>query len=324
MSKKTGDTLQIKRTRENVLSNFKKYCAAIFVDEAQDISNDIKSVFHALDKAGIEIHLYGDPKQDIKGFGCFREIIDSEQSVTYINNCYRCPQVHLNLSNTLANKDEVQVANKENANGCISVVFESQIDDLHSYFEAESSALCYISMTNGRFATHSIHDDSQFDALFHEVNIAINDKWKKQKTDLEIKRAAYFVTESILTEYKNTGSKSSAISHWIQNGTFDYPGKKRYAQMITAFELNDVPAENKQLVRSIESIKGLEAERCLFILTTDLAPYLFQKKVEDNRTKHLLYVALTRSSKHLLVFITKEVEAQYGQAYIKDFMSRYI
>lgn len=323
VSKKTGDTPQIKKTREKVLSNFKKYCAAIFVDEAQDISNDIKSVFLALDKAGIEIHLYGDPKQDVKGFGCFREIIDSEHStVTYINNCYRCPQAHLNLSNTLASKAEIQISGNENPDSRITALLESEID-ICSLFEKESNTMCYISKTNDRFVTNAFHGNKQFEALFHEINVAINEKWKKQKTELEIRRAAYYVTESILTDYQNKRNGSSALSRWIQNGTFDYPGGKRYAQMKTALELNDAPSENEFSVRSIESIKGLESGRCLFILTTDLAPYLFQKKTEDNKTKHLLYVALTRSSNELIILFTKEVEAQYGKTYIMEFMSQY-
>ena len=79
---------------------------------------------------------------------------------------------------------------------------------------------------------------------------------------------------------------------------------------------NDIP-----VVSSIESIKGLEAERCLFILTTDLAPYLFGKKTEDNKTSHLLYVALTRSLDNLTILVTKEVEAVYTKAAIVAFFN---
>ena len=51
---------------------------------------------------------------------------------------------------------------------------------------------------------------------------------------------------------------------------------------------------NVPVVRSIETVKGLEAKRCLFILSPDLAPYLFRINREDNKMSHLLYVALTR------------------------------
>ena len=90
---KSGDRKKIKILREKVLRRFSEYCAGIFVDEAQDIGKDVESVFEALDMAGVEIVLYGDPKQDIKGFGCFRDLmITNSSKVKYIPECHRCPQ----------------------------------------------------------------------------------------------------------------------------------------------------------------------------------------------------------------------------------------
>ncbi|MFH5185410.1 hypothetical protein ACHHV8_23695 [Paenibacillus sp. TAB 01] len=67
------------------------------------------------------------------------------------------------------------------------------------------------------------------------------------------------------------------------------------------------------LVNSIDSIKGLEGGKCLFILTTDLTEYLFQIKKEQNKTLNYLYVALTRSKKELVFLVTHEVENKYGR-----------
>ena len=64
----------------------------------------------------------------------------------------------------------------------------------------------------------------------------------------------------------------------------------------------------------------LEAEKCLFILTSDLAPYLFGQRVEDNKTSHLLYVALTRSLNSLSILVTKEVEKKYNREVIKKYL----
>lgn len=63
---------------------------------------DIYDVLSSLDNAGVEIVLYGDPKQDVKGYGCFRRIMDESSDVHYYSDCYRCPQAHLDLSNELA------------------------------------------------------------------------------------------------------------------------------------------------------------------------------------------------------------------------------
>ena len=99
--RKSVDTKGIKAVREKAMSHFNSYCSAIYVDEAQDINEDIYAILSALEHAGVEIILYGDPKQDVKGFGCFRQIIDKSSDVHYFPDCYRCPQVHLDLSNTL-------------------------------------------------------------------------------------------------------------------------------------------------------------------------------------------------------------------------------
>ena len=92
VDKKSGDNKAIKDTRKKVLSFISDYCAAIFIDEAQDIDDDVKLIIEALDKAGISIFLYGDPKQDVKGFGNYRALINNAQSVHYDSCCHRCPQ----------------------------------------------------------------------------------------------------------------------------------------------------------------------------------------------------------------------------------------
>ena len=61
----------------------------------------------------------------------------------------------------------------------------------------------------------------------------------------------------------------------------------------------------------------------MFILTTDLAAYLFKEKNDDNATKCRTYVALTRSLNYLLIYITPEVEHKYGRNYIETFFKEY-
>ena len=56
----------------------------------------------------------------------------------------------------------------------------------------------------------------------------------------------------------------------------------------------------------------------MFILTLDLAEYLWGKKRADNKTKNKLYVALTRSLEKLTILISKEVEEKYGREVINN------
>jgi len=93
-----------------------------------------------------------------------------------------------------------------------------------------------------------------------------------------------------------------------------------YAKIIQALQLTDEIDKGKIYVNSIESIKGQEGYNCLFVLTTDLAEYLFLKKTDENKTKNKLNVALTRSREKLIILVTMEVEEKYG----RDFILKYI
>ena len=151
---KSSDSKAEKEIRKKILARFSDYCAAIFVDEAQDISQDVKLILEALEQSGVEIILYGDPKQDVKGLGKFQEIIEKAPYVNYISESHRCPRKHLELSNTLAREAEQQRADEDNAEGSIGIVFESDVQDIKQFLVEGNYGLKYISMKRDRFATH--------------------------------------------------------------------------------------------------------------------------------------------------------------------------
>ena len=57
-----------------------------------------------------------------------------EQNVRYISECHRCPQLHLELSNRLVDKNEKQKSEKDS--GQLSVYYESEID-CHTLIERQ-------------------------------------------------------------------------------------------------------------------------------------------------------------------------------------------
>ena len=57
-----------------------------------------------------------------------------------------------------------------------------------------------------------------------------------------------------------------------------------YATIIQTLQVTEEKVEEKICASSIESIKGQEGYNCLFVLTRDLAEYLFSKKTGDNKT----------------------------------------
>ncbi len=311
--KKSKENAQIRAMRAKVLAMFAGYCHKIIVDEAQDIDKNTRDVLLALHKAGIDIELCGDPKQDVKGHGCFRDIIEAfPEDVTYNNECHRCPQQHLQISNRLACVNEQQDADEEACVGSIDVLFETDMD-VAAHIEHGNYGLAYISKKNNRFSTHANHvENNGFDSLRHELDIAIRDKHGNNMSDLEIKRAAYYVAREMIALVEAGSEAGTVVSKGISNGYFDYD-KTRYARMSEALRSDDSPDAGTIPIRSIEAVKGLEAERCLFVLTTDLAPYLLGDKTNDNKTKHLLYVALTRSLDNLTIIVTTEVEMRYSR-----------
>lgn len=316
--KKTKDTARIRAMRAKVLAMFGGYCHKIIVDEAQDIDKDVRDVLLALDKVGIDIELCGDPKQDVQGCKCFRELIDKYQDdVTYSSECHRSPQLHLDISNRLADEKEKQVADEDICAGSMDVLFEKD-EDVATLVADGGFGLMYISKKNERFDTHASKDSNGgFVTLRHELEIAIKVKHGNDMTELEIKRASYYIADQMISFVAGGGDVSRAINSGISSGCYDYD-KTRYARLAKALETGGVPASSAIVVRSIEAIKGLEHDRCLFILTMDLAPYLVGDKTDDNKTKHLLYVALTRSLDNLTVLVTKEVESRYSRKRIMD------
>lgn len=321
--KKSTDRKTQREMRQKILSFFSTYCAAIFVDEAQDINEDVKHILESLDAVGVRIVLYGDPKQDVKGTGCFRAIIDNAESVSYISTCHRCPQKHLNLSNLLAFESEKQNADDKTVEGSVEIIYESDVDDINQFLAQRSYGLKYISKKQGRFLTHEKStENNRLQTLYHEVYIAMSKKWTGSTSELEIKRGSFYVSEQMLNVFDLGVERENIITYWVKQAAFDRLDKKRYAQMISAFQSVSVKVDNNPVVQSIEIVKGLEAEKCLFILTPDLAPYLFGSKTEDNKTSHLLYVALTRSMDQLTILVTQEVEDMYMREKIDEFFEK--
>lgn len=123
----------------------------------------------------------------------------------------------------------------------------------------------------------------------------------------------------MLLAFDEGNKENTIISQWVNSGIFDRLTEQRYAQMASAIKAVDKATSDIPVISSIEIIKGLEAEKCLFILSPDLAPYLFREKTSDNKTSHLLYVALTRSLDHLTIMIMREVEDMYTREKIVSF-----
>ncbi|MCC2250283.1 AAA family ATPase [Virgibacillus sp. AGTR] len=316
--KKSSDRKKEKEVRALILEKFKKYCTHIFVDEAQDIDKHLVEILKKIDEISIEIELIGDPKQDLNGTNSLRMLLEEyEENVEYITICHRSPQNHLDISNSLFPKDEWQHSEKEY--GTISVLFETDINIL-IFFNSTAFDLKYISEKNDRYSTAQNTDiDIRFRTLFHEITDMLNQSLD-EIDELRIKQIAYYLARKLISKYEQTNNEREAMK--IINKYIGYD-KKTYAKVINALKINTNVDVKRIPLSSIDSIKGQEGDNCLFVLTTDLAPFLFLEKTINNKTKNRLYVALTRSLDKLTILVTKEVEEKYSKEFIKDFLKKY-
>ena len=315
--KKSKDTKEIKEKRNIVKSNFKSYCGAICIDEAQDIDGDMLAIIESLHKLGIKILLMGDPKQDLKGHKCLRKLTTTyPDAVEYFTLCHRCPQNHLALSNLIVADAEKQHSEKED--GSVVICFASDKSIAELLLEKKFD-LKFVSQRQSIYETHTREKSKDIrEALCEEISIVMQNN-HPNITELACMRESYYLGEKLLNNYICCKDKQEAM-----NQTFNkelLKDKRAYGRIINL--IPDERNENKNEViyfHSIDSIKGQEANNCLLILTTDLAAYLLGTKTEETIFKNRLYVGLTRSLEKLTIYITPEVEKKYGKENIKDFL----
>lgn len=317
--KKSKDTKEIKEKRNIVKSNFKSYCGAICIDEAQDIDGDMLAIIESLHKLGIKILLMGDPKQDLKGHKCLRKLTTTyPDAVEYFTLCHRCPQNHLALSNLIVADAEKQHSEKED--GSVVICFASDKSIAELLIEKKFD-LKFVSQRQSIYETHTREKSKDIrEALCEEISIVMQNN-HPNITELACMRESYYLGEKLLNNYICCKDKQEAM-----NQTFNkelLKDKRAYGRIINL--IPDERNENKNEViyfHSIDSIKGQEANNCLLILTTDLAAYLLGTKTEETIFKNRLYVGLTRSLEKLTIYITPEVEKKYGKENIKDFFNK--
>lgn len=319
--KKSNDTSLRKKNRSIILHNLAQYCGQIFIDEAQDMNDDMAEIVEGLNSYNMSVELVGDPKQDVHSFKSLRKLVTNHLSDTsYVNKCYRCPQIHLNISNRLVPSSEKQVSSK--TKGTLNLIFESE-HNIHSLINREKFDLIYISKKNDKYDTHEIHGDNpSIKSLFYEIQQYLGNYVASENNNmLMAKQLAYYYSIKLLIKCKTTKNPALAIKIL----TNDYKiNRVTYAKIIQILEniVDENVTNDKIYVQSIDKVKGQEGERCLFILTTDLAAYLFGKKTDDNKVKHQLYVALTRSLNELSILVSDGVERAYTKDFILDYFAK--
>ena len=271
----------------------------------------VKIIEVLVDK-GINLNLVGDPKQDLRGRNDFKQLIEKyKHLVEYKTENHRCPISHVNLANLYISEEEKQIPQTSEI-GELSYVFESDIV-VANFIEDNNWDHVYIYKKNDRFVTHS-HDQIKLNQnLSYELKSLVRKSGIKES---EINKVVYILMKGILKVISKRTNFD--IFNRLEELLSIKLTKVEMGKLGEAIKLNrDNHKDEGILVQSIDKVKGLEGERCLFILTTDLAPYLIAEKVDHNKMLNYLYVALTRARQELVLLITQEVEEKYRKKLIR-------
>src|SRR5699024_191332 len=316
VSGKSNDRKKIKLERQKVLSFMKNYMDSIFIDEAQDMDDNLKTVIEKLSSLGVFFQLVGDPKQDLRGYGVFAEMIEKyPEKVTYKEINYRSPQKHLDLSNLYVAENQTQRADSS-VDGELSYVFQKDIDT-REYLDLNEFDYIYIRAKNKVFSTNKLQENILKENLLYELERIFKTKSDNRE---KVKLWSFQVKKVMIDNLDSRSNHQMLIM--LEKIVKRKLSPQERARLHECFDKMKEQGElgDNILVSSIDRVKGLEGDNCLFILTTDLAPYFFKENQEDNKMKNYLYVALTRSKNKLVILTTTEVEEKYGR---QDLVKRF-
>ena len=296
-----GETKAKHRKKELIIEYLQASIDALFIDEAQDLDADALILFGKLSES-IYAYIVGDPKQSIKypkDFREFTERIRENNSVFHMLSpntiTRRMPECHLRISNLFCPADERQTTISD-VKGEIYYLYstDEKFSKLYESFDF-LKALIYIRQETDTFTTQ---DSKSVFSLEESVREKLSEKINSDyDSDAFVKSIEkYFINLTLKKGEK--GAIQSFTKHFgitLENN--------EYAKLI-----NDLKIENKEKklkVKSIDKIKGLENELCMFIMDNTMLEYLFGKKQETNKEMMRLYVALTRSKSDLILVIDK-------------------
>ena len=178
--------------------------------------------------------------------------------------------------------------------------------------------MAYISARNERFETHTREDSTNhFENLNYEIAETIRQQYP-HISKYQLAKLSYHLAYCMIRDVDGGVVPPIVMRHYFG----DTLNNQQYAKVIFALNKPSKETVEVPIVSTIERIKGQDGNNCLFILTSDLAPYLFGEKTTDNKTKNKLYVALTRSLDRLTILVTLEVEEKYGTQYIQSYFAK--
>lgn len=289
----------------------------IFIDEVQDLDDDALRFFEVLGSNDIDVYMIGDPKQAIKypqALDTFVKKVTPKEyaNILPINNqTRRVPTEILAVSNSFCYEDQQQESLSEVVGELMYIEsVDRRYDELLTNYIDAKQLVC-IDKKNGRYTTSSTHKH----AFPREIEEMIRESNHKKDKTLFVKAAfSDFMDDAINEDNKRAISKLIARHSLTLN-------KQHFAQLhelCNSCTKNDVQYK----VQSIDSIKGLDADTCVIILSSNTLKYLTQNGIGKanrfNKEWKRVYVALTRAKKRLVLALDHDLLAKEDMVAVRD------
>lgn len=235
----------------------------------------------------------------------------------------RIPECHLRISNLFCPSSEEQTT-ISNVEGKIFYVFSSDEKFLELYKQYRArDALIYIRQETELFSTHNFSNSFSLEESICEKLL--------EKVDSKYDKDAFLKTiEKHLINFTLKNDAKKAIQSFTKNFKIELE-KNEYAKLINDLTFEDT--SKKIQVKSIDKVKGLENELCMFIIDNALLEYLFKNKLDVNKEMMRLYVALTRSKSDLILVVdetslkkknSKQIDEEFKKLGIEYLNSGYM
>lgn len=312
-----SDNKELKKNKKMVLDLFKASVCAIFIDEAQDADEDVIEIIKYLNNNGIYFYIVGDPKQAIKYPSVFANFINEIKAKEvrsfnlqpFNNITRRMPKIHVNISNIICNDYQKQ-STISKVEGTIYYMY-SDDDNFKEVFDKfqNPESLCYIKKKTDYFLTGKSYKLD--DVLLKEILVTKN---ISDDTDAFM----YEKTQELFKYIETFQNEQKGLNNFLKKYDIIL-SKNDYAKIISSLSFMK---EDKYIVNTIDKIKGLEKENCLFIIDNSLLDYLFRNKIEENKERNYLYVGLTRSLNNMILVIDISTLKDKTRDYIDNEMKK--
>lgn len=296
-----GNKKQTKREkarRKLVINHFIASISSIYIDEAQDLDNDIFEIIKILALNNVYVYMVGDPKQALRNTEVFlnftnevrhKQVINIEiQSNNNITR--RLPKEVVKITNLYCPEDQKQKSTSD-VKGNISYIYTDD-DNFDNVFEnmKEKKGLIY---------TRKKEEDFDTKQEKNIMTITLKNVLLEKKPEQDDEDAFLYEKEKEIEEILDNGKNLKL--NFLDKYDIRLPANEFYNL------INQIDNNKKYKVKSIDKVKGLENENCMFIINDSMLRYLLKINTEKNKELNYLYVALTRTKRNLILGIyTKE------------------